>query len=66
LADDDNFSAQLQLLKNRLASWRRETNDPFLDPKNITRLQSEINSSIRDGKPDKKHLKLSYWDYFFE
>ena len=66
LVDDDDYRAQLQSLKNRLASWRRETNDPFLDPKNITRLQSEINSSIREGKPDKKFLKLNYWNYFFE
>jgi N-sulfoglucosamine sulfohydrolase len=66
LADDDNFRAQLQSLKNKLARWQRETNDPFLDPKNITRLQSEIKASIRDGKPDKKYLNLNYWNYFFE
>ena len=66
LADDNKFSSQLQSLKNKLAEWRRETNDPFLDPKNILQLQSEIKASIRDGKPDKKHLKLNYWNYFFE
>jgi N-sulfoglucosamine sulfohydrolase len=66
LADDNKFSSQLQSLKNKLAEWRRETNDPFLDPKNILQLQTEIKASIRDGKPDKKHLKLNYWNYFFE
>jgi N-sulfoglucosamine sulfohydrolase len=66
LADNDNFRSQFQSLKNKMARWRRETNDPFLDPKNITRLQSEIKASIRNGKPDKKHLNLDYWNYFFE
>ena len=66
LADDKKFRSQLQSLKNKLAEWRRETNDPFLNPKNILQLQSEIKASIRDGKPDKKLLKLNYWNYFFE
>ena len=38
----------------------------FLNSKNISRLQSENNASIRSGKPDKKYLKLNYWEYFFE
>ena len=66
LADDNKFRSQLQSLKKKLAEWRRETNDPFLDPKNILQLQSEIKASIRDGNPDKKLLKLNYWNYFFE
>ena len=66
LADDEKYQAQLQSLKKKLAQRRHDTNDPFLNPKNISRLRSEINASIRGGKPDKKHLKLNYWEYFFE
>ena len=66
LAGDASVRDQFELLKTKLAEWRKATDDPFLNPKNITRLQAEITASIRDGKPDKKHLSLNYWNYFFE
>ncbi len=66
LANDDSFHDQFAALKNELIKWRRATNDPFLNPQNILRLQAEIIASMREGKPDKKHLKLNYWNYFFE
>lgn len=66
LANDDSFHDQFAALKNELIKWRRATNDPFLNPQNIIRLQAEIIASMREGKPDKKHLKLNYWNYFFE
>ena len=66
LANDEKYQTQLQSLKKKLAQWRYDTNDPFLNSKNISRLQSEINASIRGGKSDKKYLKLNYWEYFFE
>ena len=66
LAGDASVRDQFELLKTKLAEWRKATDDPFLNPKNITRLQAEITASIRKGKPDKKHLSLNYWNYFFQ
>ena len=66
LAGDEGYREQFGQLKTKLAEWRKATDDPFLDPKNITRLQAEITASVRNGKPDKKHLNLNYWNYFFE
>ena len=66
LDGDASVRDQFELLKTKLAEWRKATDDPFLNPKNITRLQAEITASIRDGKPDKKQLSLYYWNYFFD
>jgi hypothetical protein len=53
-------------LKQNLEKWRKETNDPFLDPKNMKRLKGEINECFDGFQPSKKDLKLNYWNYFFE
>ena len=66
LANDETYASHLNLLKQNLEKWRKETNDPFLDPKNLKRLKSEINECFDDFQPSKKDLKLNYWNYFFE
>ncbi|MDA7624858.1 hypothetical protein N8697_01680, partial [bacterium] len=64
--NDGTYASPLNLLKQKLEKWRKETNDPFLDPKNLKRLKDEINECFDDFKPSKKDLKLNYWNYFFE
>ena len=66
LANDETYLSHLNLLKQNLEKWRKETNDPFLDPKNLERLKSEINKCFNGNKPSKKDLKMNYWNYFFE
>ena len=66
LVGDRTYQKQFDLLKGKLAKWREATNDPFLNPENIARLQANITASMRNGKPEKKHLTLDYWNYFFE
>lgn len=57
-------AAVLSELKFRLAAWRVRTNDPLLNPKNLTRLKTEISGCIVNGKPLKQQLNLTYCDYF--
>jgi len=66
LADDPQHAATLKRLQDELQSWREETHDPFLDPKNIARLKEEIAACLLpDGEADKSKLTLTYPDYFF-
>ena len=66
LANNGTHENHLNLLKQNLEKWRKETDDPFLDPKNLERLKIEINECFNGAQPSKKHLKLNYWNYFFE
>ena len=66
LADNSAHQKTLTNLKTTLHKWRTETKDPFLKEQNLTHLQSEINASFQNGKPEKSKLHLSYPDYFFK
>ncbi len=50
-------------LKQRLLTWREETQDPLLNPTNLTRLKAEVYSVKK--KADGKQLAWGYPDYFF-
>ena len=66
LADNSAHQQTLTDLKNKLHKWRADTKDPLLKEQNLTHLQSEINASFQNGKPEKSKLHLSYPDYFFK
>ena len=66
LAGDASHSKTLVRLQKELQAWREETNDPMLDPRNVSRLKAEIDACFTDGQPDKQKLTLTYPDYFFE
>ncbi|MBN1909241.1 MAG: sulfatase [Pirellulales bacterium] len=66
LSADPERATVLGELKQALADWRRQTGDPLLVPENVARLKAEIDASFKDGKPDRRRLKLTYPDYFFE
>ena len=50
-------------LKQRLATWRKQTRDPLLDPANLERLKAEIDSL--ESKAASKKYRWGYPDYFF-
>lgn len=50
-------------LKQRLATWREQTQDPLLSPTNLRRLKAEV-YAVR-SKADGKKLSWGYPDYFF-
>ena len=66
LAGDASHAKTLVRLQKELQAWREETNDPMLDPRNLSRLKAEIDACFTDGQPDKQKLTLTYPDYFFE
>ena len=66
LAGDASHAKTLVRLQKELQAWREETNDPMLDPRNVSRLKGEIDACFTDGQPDKQKLTLTYPEYFFE
>ena len=53
-------------LQKELQRWRQATNDPLLNPRNVSRLKAEMEASLKHGKLKKKdRLELHYQDYFF-
>jgi len=66
LAADAEHAAVLDELKERLATWRKQTNDPLLDAGNLRRLKSEVDACIIDGEASKSRLNLTYPEYFFD
>ncbi|MGI9471239.1 MAG: sulfatase family protein [Rubripirellula sp.] len=66
LASNREHRETLTRLQTTLASWRDQTNDPLLDPRNLEQLKAEIDDCFVDGKPNKQHLELNYPEYFFE
>ncbi len=66
LAHDPSYAEPLARLANELQQWREATNDPMLNPKNVTRLKAEIDACFENGQPVKDRLTLNYTEYFFE
>jgi N-sulfoglucosamine sulfohydrolase len=62
LAEDKEHATTLAELQKQLAAWRRQTNDPLLDPKNLRRLTEEVKGLTK--KQAKEH-RWGYPDYFF-
>ena len=58
LAEDPDHANVLADLQARLDRWRRETNDPLLDPKNLRRLTKEVRS-VKKKSAGKKYT----WKY---
>ncbi|MDG2126826.1 MAG: sulfatase [Fuerstiella sp.] len=65
LATDTDHLDMLAELQKELAAWRRQTNDPLLDPGNLLKLKVEIDACMTEGAADKSRLTLSYPEYFF-
>jgi len=65
LATDASHADVLATLKEQLAEWRTQTNDPLLKPDNLKRLKAEVDACIVNGEAHKNLLHLSYPDYFF-
>ena len=65
LVADAGHTAVQENLKQQLARWRKETNDPLLKPANVQRLKAEIDACFENGLPQKSRLQLTYPDYFF-
>ena len=66
LAADAGHAESLAALKERLAEWRAQTNDPLLNPENLRRLKAEVDACMINGEARKDQLQLSYPDYFFQ
>lgn len=66
LADDPANASVLNRLRERLAAWREETNDPLLKAGNLSRLKAEVEACFENGEPQKAKLSLHYPDYFFD
>jgi len=66
LATDAGHAESLATLKERLAEWRAQTNDPLLNPENLRRLKAEVDACMINGEARKDQLQLSYPDYFFQ
>ncbi len=65
LVSDPAHASILADLKQQLHDWRKKTQDPLLDKKNLVRLAAEIKACMVNGQPQKANLELTYPDYFF-
>lgn len=63
LADSPDHVSVSNELKQELAAWRRQTQDPLLDPENLARLKEEVYSV--ESKKASKDREWGYPDYFF-
>ncbi len=63
LTEKPEHAATLAELRRQLTAWRKQTQDPLLDPENLRRLKAEI-ESISSKKAAKKY-EWQYPDYFF-
>jgi N-sulfoglucosamine sulfohydrolase len=63
LANNPMYSTILLELTQVLDSWRRETGDPLLDPKNLRKLTEEVQAS--SGKKSARQDGWRYPQYFF-
>ena len=66
LARESEYEEVRGRLSAALLDWRRRTEDPLLKEKNLRRLRDEVQACFVDGLPEKKHLHLTYPDYFFD
>ena len=64
LAGDPRYADVLSDLQKRLDQWRRETNDPLLDPQKLHKLTKEVRS-VKKKSIGKKHA-WKYPDYLLE
>ncbi|MDB4614222.1 sulfatase [bacterium] len=64
LAADPRHAATLSELKQRLAKWRTETNDPLLHESNLARLSREVQSMKKKSAARKHNWK--YPQYLLE
>ena len=65
LVANAEYAETLAELTQELAVWRKQTNDPLLNPDNLQRLKAEIDACMIEGVASKQRLKLTYPDYFF-
>ncbi len=65
LASNGNHAKTLFELKQQIAKWRRQTNDPLLNSDNLERLKAEVDACIVNGNANKSRLNLTYPEYFF-
>ncbi len=63
LAGSEEYTAVFSDLKQRLGTWREQTQDPLLDTANLERLKAEVDS-MKSKRDAKKH-RWGYPDYFF-
>ncbi len=63
LADDPARADVLRELQRELARWRKETNDPLLDARNLQRFKAEAQI---DSKSGARERGWEYPNYFFE
>lgn len=59
LAGNEAHGADLTRLQEALETWRRETDDPFLDAVNVRRLKAEVDASFKDGE----YVRPESWEY---
>lgn len=64
LAKDAAHAKTLKDLQRRLAEWRRQTNDPLLNQRNLRRFTKEVRS-VKSKKASRKRA-WNYPDYFIE
>lgn len=62
LSADAAHAAPLARLQQALAAWRRDTQDPLLDPANLARLKAEIAGA---SKQQARETSWQYPNYFF-
>ena len=59
LAGDPAHAADLKRLQAALEQWRRKTDDPMLDIRNVRRLQAEVEATFIHGQ----YTKPDSWEY---
>ena len=63
LAADPAYGDILKGLKDELATWRKRTKDPLLDPANLSRLTDEVAARWKGGSY-RKNMQWNYPEYF--
>jgi N-sulfoglucosamine sulfohydrolase len=67
LADDPQYAGELARLKEQLAKWQIETNDPLRHKSILEKFTAENDATMSSGKYVKKKLgQWKYPKYFFE
>lgn len=64
LATDPDYASVLSDLQSRLNNWRKETNDPLLDPERLRKLTQEVHSVTK--KSVARSHKWKYPEYLGE
>ena len=67
LAEDPRYAEQLKRLKEQLATWQEETNDPLRHKHILDKFTAENDATMASGKYVKKKLdQWTYPEYFFK